>query len=493
MDRRPLASVRSRDEPGAAGAEPALQPSRPTAAPSRLVEAVGVGASLGASRAPGASRRARAPTPSRRRAAALPTPCDRCSGVDGEVLDPGAVAEANRVQVLVGRAEADERSASLGLGDQHAARRGESIAWPQGDGRPALVPLLGPADPGGRTASRRAGTIASAPPPVGCAGSDLERPWALTLAFRPANATQETNLRNPRDFAKPLAIGAPEPVLEVPFKPSRMIHFFDASNEKMAAKVPDMAKQADILLGNLEDAVPVDNKVAAREGLVQVAQGDRLRRDRALDPRQLAREPLGARRPDHPRDRDRRQARRDHGAEGRGRLGHPLRRPPARPARGEGEARAADPRPRDPRDLARRRQPRGDRDRQPADAGDELRAGRPRRLAADEDDPRRRRPPRLPRDRGPRPRRPRGAAGDRPAGPVALLDRAHGRRLHLGRDPALLRPLRRHQGHRRAARRSSAPRSCSAASAPGRCTRSRSRSRRRSSARIPTRSSSPRR
>ena len=77
-------------------------------------------------------------------------------------------------------------------------------------------------------------------------------------------------MRNPRDFAKPLAIGAPDPVLEVPFRPSRMIHFFDASNEKMAAKVPEMAKQADILLGNLEDAVPVDKKEAAREGLVRV-------------------------------------------------------------------------------------------------------------------------------------------------------------------------------------------------------------------------------
>src|SRR4029079_11992942 len=78
-------------------------------------------------------------------------------------------------------------------------------------------------------------------------------------------------MRSPRDFLKPLAIGAPDPVLEVPLKPSRMIHFFDASNEKMAAKVPDMAKQADILLGNLEDAVSVDNKEAAREGLVRVA------------------------------------------------------------------------------------------------------------------------------------------------------------------------------------------------------------------------------
>src|ERR687888_12268 len=78
-------------------------------------------------------------------------------------------------------------------------------------------------------------------------------------------------MRSPRDFLKPLAIGAPEPVREIPFKPSRMIHFFDASNEKMAAKVPDMAKQADILLGNLEDAIPADRKEAAREGLIRIA------------------------------------------------------------------------------------------------------------------------------------------------------------------------------------------------------------------------------
>jgi malyl-CoA/(S)-citramalyl-CoA lyase len=77
-------------------------------------------------------------------------------------------------------------------------------------------------------------------------------------------------MRNPRDFFKPLAIGAPDPPQEIPFKPSRMIHFFDASNEKMRAKVPDMAKQADILLGNLEDAVPVDKKIPAREGLIEV-------------------------------------------------------------------------------------------------------------------------------------------------------------------------------------------------------------------------------
>ena len=78
-------------------------------------------------------------------------------------------------------------------------------------------------------------------------------------------------MRNPRDFFKPLAIGAPEPPREIPFKPSRMIHFFDASNEKMRAKVPDMAKQADILLGNLEDAIPIDKKIPARDGLIEVA------------------------------------------------------------------------------------------------------------------------------------------------------------------------------------------------------------------------------
>src|SRR5437763_14978527 len=77
-------------------------------------------------------------------------------------------------------------------------------------------------------------------------------------------------MRTPRDFAKPLAICAPPPVLEIPFRPSRMIHFLDFSNEKMVAKVPDIAPTVDILLGNLEDAVPVDRKEAAREGLLTV-------------------------------------------------------------------------------------------------------------------------------------------------------------------------------------------------------------------------------
>jgi len=75
----------------------------------------------------------------------------------------------------------------------------------------------------------------------------------------------------PKMFFQPLAIGAPEPFREVPVALERMIHFFPPHIEKMRAKVPDMAKQVDVLLGNLEDAIPADAKEAARAGLVEVA------------------------------------------------------------------------------------------------------------------------------------------------------------------------------------------------------------------------------
>jgi malyl-CoA/(S)-citramalyl-CoA lyase len=78
-------------------------------------------------------------------------------------------------------------------------------------------------------------------------------------------------MRGARDFFQPKAIGAPQPLREIPFKPSRMIHFFDPSNPKMAAKVPQIAAQVDVLLGNLEDAIQADRKVEAREGLVKIA------------------------------------------------------------------------------------------------------------------------------------------------------------------------------------------------------------------------------
>jgi len=80
-----------------------------------------------------------------------------------------------------------------------------------------------------------------------------------------------SSLQSAKDFFRPLAVGAPDPVREVPARPSRAIHFFDPSNEKMASKIPDMVGKVDVLLGNLEDAVKADNKEAARAGLVKIA------------------------------------------------------------------------------------------------------------------------------------------------------------------------------------------------------------------------------
>ena len=79
-------------------------------------------------------------------------------------------------------------------------------------------------------------------------------------------------VRNPREFFRPLAVGAPTASAEVAFGPSRMIHFFDPSNDKMVSKLPGLAPQVDILLGNLEDAVPAESKTDARRGLIHVAQ-----------------------------------------------------------------------------------------------------------------------------------------------------------------------------------------------------------------------------
>ena len=77
-------------------------------------------------------------------------------------------------------------------------------------------------------------------------------------------------VRSPRDFFKPLAVGAPDPIREIPFRPSRVIHFFPPQNAKVVAKLPEIVPTVDILLGNLEDAIPMADKEAARAGLVEV-------------------------------------------------------------------------------------------------------------------------------------------------------------------------------------------------------------------------------
>ncbi len=78
-------------------------------------------------------------------------------------------------------------------------------------------------------------------------------------------------MKLPANFYKPLAIGAPQPLRELPVRPERVIHFFPPHLEKIRAKLPDTARQVDVLCGNLEDAIPVDAKEAARAGFIEAA------------------------------------------------------------------------------------------------------------------------------------------------------------------------------------------------------------------------------
>ena len=66
----------------------------------------------------------------------------------------------------------------------------------------------------------------------------------------------------PRQFFAPLASGAPEPLRELPVKLERMIHFVPAHNEKLRNRVGDMANTVDVILANLEDAIPADARTA---------------------------------------------------------------------------------------------------------------------------------------------------------------------------------------------------------------------------------------
>jgi malyl-CoA/(S)-citramalyl-CoA lyase len=79
-------------------------------------------------------------------------------------------------------------------------------------------------------------------------------------------------MKLPRRFFQPLAIGAPEPLREVPVRLERMIHFVPPHVEKMRGKVPELARQVDVVLGNLEDAVPADKKIEARQSFIRMAE-----------------------------------------------------------------------------------------------------------------------------------------------------------------------------------------------------------------------------
>ena len=78
-------------------------------------------------------------------------------------------------------------------------------------------------------------------------------------------------MKLPRQFFKPLAAGAPPPMRDLPVRLERMIHFVPPHVEKLTAKVPQLAREVDVVLGNLEDAIPADAKTAARDGFIAMA------------------------------------------------------------------------------------------------------------------------------------------------------------------------------------------------------------------------------
>lgn len=78
-------------------------------------------------------------------------------------------------------------------------------------------------------------------------------------------------MKLPSQFYKPLAIGAPDPMREPAVKIERMIHFLPPQIEKLRNKVASLIPQVDVILGNLEDAIPADDKIAAREGFIEMA------------------------------------------------------------------------------------------------------------------------------------------------------------------------------------------------------------------------------
>jgi malyl-CoA/(S)-citramalyl-CoA lyase len=104
--------------------------------------------------------------------------------------------------------------------------------------------------------------------------------WARSresaIAARPDLSYSQASQRSlfmskcPRKFYEPLAIGAPAPYRELPVRVERMIHFVPPHLEKVRAKMAEIIPTADVILGNLEDAIPADAKEAARKGFIEM-------------------------------------------------------------------------------------------------------------------------------------------------------------------------------------------------------------------------------
>ena len=65
--------------------------------------------------------------------------------------------------------------------------------------------------------------------------------------------------------------GATAPLRQKPVRLERMVHFVPLHVDKVRAEIADMIPQVDVILGNLEDAVPAEEKEAARYGFIDMA------------------------------------------------------------------------------------------------------------------------------------------------------------------------------------------------------------------------------
>src|SRR6516164_8092785 len=71
---------------------------------------------------------------------------------------------------------------------------------------------------------------------------------------------------------RPLALSAPHPHRPPPVRLERMVHFVPPHIDKIRSRLAELIPQVDVVLGNLEDAIPADAKLAARAGFIAMAQ-----------------------------------------------------------------------------------------------------------------------------------------------------------------------------------------------------------------------------
>src|SRR5262249_48948666 len=96
-----------------------------------------------------------------------------------------------------------------------------------------------------------------------------DKTWPRTCSPGKCNVSNRSRaMKHPQKFYQPLAIGAPAPLRELPVRLERLIHFVPPHVEKLRAQGPDLIREVDVVLGNLEDAIPADAKAAARDGLI---------------------------------------------------------------------------------------------------------------------------------------------------------------------------------------------------------------------------------